>query len=134
MDDMIERRIEVCANHPKQQQIFHLEKMLLEAGFPYYFNFWEELRPTPFNQEGLDPESIDWDNYHFCIEFERGAGMEYPLMSVEIDSEGLLFITDMRPAAAQNIPASEIDRVSESYNGLTSEQAMEIIEEFFNSL
>lgn len=134
MDDMIESRMEVCASHPKQQQIFHLEKMLLEAGFPYYFNFWEELRPTPFNQEGNDPESIDWDNYHFCIEFERGAGMEYPLMSVEIDSEGLLFITDMRPAAAQNIPASEIDRVSENYTGLTSEQAMEIIEEFFNSL
>lgn len=84
MDDMIESRLEVCADHPKQQNIFFLEKMLLEAGFPYYFNFWDDLRPTPYNQEGGDPEKdIDWDNYHFIIELEHGAGMPFPLMSIE---------------------------------------------------
>lgn len=135
MDDMIESRLEVCAGHPKQQNIFFLEKMLLEAGFPYYFNFWEDLRPTPFNQEDGEPENdIDWDNYHFIIELEYGAGMPYPLMSIELDSEGLLVLMDAREAAEAKTAPENLNDVAVFYEGLTPEQAMEIIEKFFDSL
>lgn len=123
--DMIESRVAVCVNHPKQQNIFFLERMLLEAGYPYFFNFWQELRPTPFDHDGGDPEKdIDWETYHFCIELERPAFMPYPLMSVEMDADGLLLITDMRPAAESKIPPMVI------YRGLNPEQAMEIIKDF----
>lgn len=133
--DMIESRVAVCSNHPKQQNIFFLEKMLLEAGYPYYFNFWEELRPTPFNHDGGDPEKdIDWEKYHFCIELERPASMPYPLMSIEMDADGLLLVTDMRPAAEAKVLASDIDRVAVSHPGLNPEQAMEVIEEFFKTI
>ena len=135
MDDMIESRLEVCAGHPNQQNIFFLEKMLMEAGFPYYFNFWEDLRPTPFNQEDREPENdIDWDNYHFIIELEHGAGMLYPLMSIELDSEGLLVLMDAREAAEAKTAAENLNDVAVFYEGLTPEQAMEIIEKFFDSL
>jgi len=135
MDDMIESRLEVCADHPKQQNIFFLEKMLLEAGFPYYFNFWDDLRPTPYNQEGGDPEKdIDWDNYHFIIELEHGAGMLFPLMSVELDPEGNLILMDAREAAAAMTLPENLNDVAVFYEGLTPEQAMEIIEKFFDSL
>lgn len=126
--DMIESRVAVCATHPKQRNIFFLEKMLLEAGYPYFFNFWEELRPTPFDHDGGDPEKdIDWEAYHFCIELERPAFAPYPLMSVEMDADGLLLITDMRPAAESKIPPVV------SYRGLSPEQAMEIIKDFFKT-
>ncbi len=134
ISDMIESRVEVCAGHPKQQNIFFLEKMLLEAGYPYYFNFWEDLRPTPFNQDGGDPEKdIDWETYHFIIELEHPASTPYPLMSIEIDTDGLLLITDMRPTAEAKLPASDIDRVAVSYPGLEPEAAMEVIEDFFKT-
>lgn len=132
--DMIESRAAVCEGHPKQQNIFFLEKMLLEAGYPYFFNFWEELRPTPFDHDGGDPEKdIDWETYHFCIELEHPAFMPYPLMSIEMDADGLLLITDMRPAAEAEVPASDIDRVAVSHPGLNPEQAMEIIKDFFET-
>jgi hypothetical protein len=132
MKTMAEERMEVCSGHPERQQIFHLEKMLLEAGYPYYFNFWEELRPTPFRQEGGDPEKdIDWEHYNFLIEVGRQAGYGYSQISVCFDKSGdgtLLELLDMRPAEGKKNPTAED---GELHSGLTSEQAMEIIEKFF---
>jgi hypothetical protein len=131
-NDVTTARFEVCRNHPRQQQIFHLEKMLLEAGYPYYFNFWEELRPTPFEQNGRNPEtSIDWDTFNFLIEIGRQVGTGYAQISVTFDHDGngeLLEILDMREVEGWSNPSISD---GELHAGLTSEQAMEIIEKFF---
>lgn len=122
METIVEERMYVCRNHPKQQQIFHLEKMLIEAGYPYFFNFWEDLRPV-FGEPEKDPEGIDWNSYKFLIEVGRPAGYGLSEISVCFNQEGdrtLLELLDMRPAAG-----------GELYRDLTSEGAMEIIEKFF---
>lgn len=54
--------------HPEKQLIFKLARALDEELLPYYFNFDDEVKPTPFNLEGNNPESIDWANYPFRIE------------------------------------------------------------------
>jgi hypothetical protein len=134
-NDMITARSEVCRNHPRQQQIFHLEKMLLEAGYPYYFNFWEELRPTPFEQNGRNPENdIDWDSFNFIIEIGRQVETGYAQISVTFDHDGngeLLELLDMREVEDRSNPSISD---GELHTGLTSEQAMEIIEKFFETV
>jgi hypothetical protein len=133
MKTMAEERMEACAGHPEKQQIFYLEKMLLEAGYPYFFNFWEELRPTPFQEEGDPEKDIDWEHYNFLIEIGRPAGYGYSQISVCFDQSGdgtLLELLDMRPAEGKKKPTAED---GELYSGLTAEQAMEIIENFFKT-
>lgn len=68
MGTLAEERYSVCLNHPERQEIFKLETLLIEASYPYYFNFWEDLRPVFGGSEDGDPESIDWDTYNFMIE------------------------------------------------------------------
>ena len=122
MSELAESRMEVCRNHPERQQIFHLEKMLIEAGYPYYFNFWEDLRPTPFNQDGGDPEKdIDWNAYNFLIEVGRGAGDDYAAIAVTFsrDNKTLLEV---------------VEKNRTRYDNYTSEQAMELIEGYFQRL
>lgn len=122
MSELAEARMEVCHNHPERQQIFHLEKMLIEAGYPYYFNFWEDLRPTPFNQDGGDPEKdIDWDAYNFLIEVGSGAGDDYAAIAVTFsrDNKTLLEV---------------VEENRTRYDNYTSEQAMELIEGYFQRL
>lgn len=68
MGTLAEERYSVCLNHPEKQEIFKLETLLIEAGYPYYFNFWEDLRPVFGGSEDGDPESIDWNTYEFRIE------------------------------------------------------------------
>lgn len=123
MSELAEARMDVCQNHPERQQLFQLEKMLIEAGYPYYFNFWEDLRPTPFNQNGGDPEKdIDWNAYNFLIEIGRGAGDDYAAILVKFsrDNPKLLEVFNSRS--------------QERYDNFTSEQAMELIEKYFQSL
>lgn len=131
---LAEERMAVCDKHPEKQQLFYLEKMLLEAGFPYYFNFWEDLRPTPLNHDGGDPEKdIDWETYDFVIEIERPAGAEFPLIKVcfSEESKDLLDLLDMTKVA--ELPdVTEAD--GELFSAITAEQAMEIIEKFFETL
>lgn len=133
MDDIAKARFEVCKNHPKQQEIFKLEQLLIEAGYPYYFNVWEDLRPTPFDQDGGNPETdINWDEYNFLIEVGRPSGYGYSEISVGLSSgmdHTLLELLDMRPAAGKENPTLED---GELHIDLTAEMALGIIEKFFN--
>lgn len=58
----------VKSNHPEKKEIFELARMLDKECVPYYFNFDREVKPTPFNLDGMDPETaIKWDSYPFQI-------------------------------------------------------------------
>lgn len=132
--DMVECRMEACKNHPEKQQIFYLEKMLIEAGYPYFFNFWEDLRPVFGGGEDGDPESIDWDSYHFLIEVGQLAGYDLAQISVCFNQKGdgtLLELLDMRCAADKENPTAED---GELHADMTAEKCMEIIERFFEAM
>lgn len=124
-----EEKMEACAAHPEKQQIFALEKMLSEAGYPYFFNYREDLRPTPFGQK--DPGSIDWDSYNFLIEVGRLAGYDLAQISVTFSTgndKKLLELLDMRPAGDKENATAEDGTLTID---LTAEGCMEIIEKFF---
>lgn len=124
-----EEKMEACASHPDKQQIFALEKMLAEAGYPFYFNFREDLRPTPLGE--IRPESIDWDSYSFLIEVGRLAGYDLAEISVTFSTgndKKLLELLDMRPAG-DNPNATAKD--GELTVDMTAEDCMEVIEKFF---
>lgn len=126
-------RMEVCQSHQEKAEIFWLEQMLIKAGFPYSFNFWEDLKPVFGGDNGADSESIDWDTYKFLIEVGHPAGAGLSQISVCFNTDGdskLLEILDMRPAEGKENPTSDD---GELYSGLSAEQAMEIIEKFFET-
>lgn len=128
-----EKKMEACSLHPEKQQIFYLEKMLDEAGFPYYFNFREDLRPIVGKDEG-DPESIDWDSYNFLIEVGRLAGYDLAQISITFSTGGdntLLELLDMRAAGDKEDATAEDGELSVN---LTAEDCMKIIEKFFDAL
>ena len=122
-------RMEVCQKHPDKAEIFWLEQMLIKAGYPYYFNFWEDLRPVFGGEEDGDPESIDWNTYKFLIEVGRPADSEVSPISVCFSRQGdqkLLELLYIGPAAGGE-PVERLDF------GLSAEAAMEIIEKFFET-
>lgn len=130
MKSLGETRFEVCRNHPEKEAIFYLEKMLIEAGYPYCFNFWEDLKGR-FGEPDKDPESIDWENYNFLIEIGRPAACSVAEISVCFNTKGdpeLLELLDMRKVI-DNIYADAED--GELHCGLSAEGAMEIIEKYF---
>lgn len=132
MKTLAEQRFEVCRNHPEREAIFYLEKMLIEAGYPYCFNFWEDLRGR-FGEPDRDPESIDWNQYGFLIEIGRPAACEVAELSVCFNTNGdpkLLELLDMR-SVIDKAGATAAD--GELQCGLTAEQAMEIIEKYFKT-
>ena len=117
-------RMKVCQNHPEKAEIFWLEQMLIKAGHPYHFNFWEDLRPTPFNHDGGDPEKdIDWDGYDFMIEIERIVDDELTRIDIRFSPDN-----KERLCISQPIPAEDCVR---AYLGLSAEEVMEIIEKIF---
>lgn len=120
-------------NHPEQEQIFYLAKMITEAGYPFYFNFLDDLRPTPFNQDGGNPEAdIIWDEYKFLIEVGRPAGAALSEISITFNQEGdktLLELLDMR-----NAPEGAAAEAGELTRDMKAEECMEIIERYFESI
>lgn len=113
----------LCEKHPEKKQIFSLVKMLTEAGHPFCFNFYEDLKPTPFGQEG-DPETdIDWERYRFLVEVGEPVEPGLSEISVCFNQEGdktLLELLDMRTVKDGAL-----------HRDLKAEEAMEIIKNFF---
>lgn len=129
-----EIRMNACKNHPKKQQIFYLEKLLGEAGYPYFFNFWEDLRPVFGGDKGEDPESIDWDSYNFLIELGQPVGFGLAQISVCFNQTGdqkLLELLDMRMAENKENPTA---KDGELHTDMTAEGCMEIIKKFFDAM
>ena len=112
------------------REYIHVHDYQNVLNFPYYFNIWEDLRPTPFNDE-LDPETaIDWDKYNFLIEIGDRVGRGLSMISVCFNHQGdntLLELLDMRLAAADKDDLTAEDGIL--YVDLTAEKAMEIIQE-----
>lgn len=120
---------EVRAEHPETEEIFKLEELLDNAGYPYFFNLREELRPTPFG--ALTARDIDWDNYPFRIDIdgksEESIKSGYAPMSVTFStgSDGkLLEVLDMR---GQTDPKN-----GKLTTDLTAEQCFEILKQYEN--
>lgn len=121
-----DQRYAVCLNHPKQQEIFKLEKLLIEAGRPYYFNFWEDMQPAFGGEPDPDPESIDWETYHFKIDVDQHTeNGPVPCFSVQFstgEDHTLLDLWNLHPDAAEDL-----------LKDLKAEQVVEIIENFFKA-
>jgi hypothetical protein len=102
----------ICEKHREYQHIFYLEKMLKEAGYPYFFNF------------NRDYPDIIWGKYEMQIDIEQRAGFKKPMLEIFCDG-GLLKLCDYRenqtPETAQG----------KFCDGLTSEDCMQIIEKIF---
>lgn len=125
--ELSEQRYAVCLNHPKQQEIFKLEKLLLEGGTrSYYFNFWEDLQPFFGGDSDGDPESIDWETYPFEIDVDQYTkDGPVPLFSVKLsagEDPALLDLWNLSPSADKELQ-----------KGLKAEQVVEIIENFFKA-
>ena len=133
MGNISDERYAVCRNHPEKEQIFYLEKLIGDAGYPYFFNFWEDLRPVFGEPEGDPEKDINWDTYKFLIQVGQPAGYGLSQISVSFNAQGdpkLLELLDMRPAEGKKNPTAED---GELHFGLTAEQVMKIIEEFFKT-
>lgn len=126
-------KMDTCKDHPERQQLFYLEKMLDEAGYPYFFNFREDMQLSSACEENA-LESIDWDTYPFSIEVGQLAGYELVQISICFNHEGdrkLLELLDMRAAGDKENPTAED---GELYTDMTAEDCMEIIDRFFDAM
>ena len=63
----------ICEKHREYQHIFYLEKMLKEAGYPYFFNF------------NRDYPDIIWGKYEMQIDIEQRAGFKKPMLEIFCD-------------------------------------------------
>lgn len=120
MDSLIEARLKVAEKHPEKLEMFKLEAELIKAGLPYFFNFWEDIRPV-FGGEKEDPERINWDTYPFWMEIEdpeKGKTME------------VCFNRDWEPTLL-NIDEIIPGKRGATYIGTTAEEAIEIIKKYF---
>lgn len=133
--EQIDFIMNTCAGHPDKRQIFLLEKLLILAGKPYAFSFWEELRPVFGGEEPRDPESIDWETFPFLIEAGDPIAPGLSQISVCFDTDGaekdgekLLELLDMTGHENGREVKAE-DGVL--YKALTAEACMEIMEKFF---
>lgn len=111
--------------HPEAAEIFKLADMMQESGFDFYFSFDDDY--PLLGDDGFDEE------HEYMIETQTGelVGSRAPI-TIFLNRDGEpkdgLELLDMRPARGiQN--ASDSD--GEFHTGLTADEAMEIIEKFF---
>lgn len=122
MDSLIEARLKVAEKHPEKLEMFKLEALLMEAGYPYVFNFWEDIRPV-FGGEEEDPERINWDTYPFWMEIRNGgyeAGVKMMEVCFSKDEPELLVVDEIIPGGR-----------GATYLSLTAETAIEVIKKYF---
>ena len=120
------------ALHPEREEIFKLEELLINEDMPMFFNLREDLRPTPFGEMSAD--DINWEEYNFLIEVGRLAGYNLAELSITFSTgkdKTKLEVLDMR-GAKDNPEAKAED--GELTVDLTAEEAMEIIEKFFETV
>lgn len=129
---IIAEHLAVGERHPEKIEIFRLEAGLLEAGFPYFFNLWDDMRPTPFKDEPGDPDSdINWELYEFHIEVGQAAGYALAQISVVFDKDhpGRLELLDMTGAEGINATAED----GTLYKDLSAEDCLRRIVKYFDS-
>lgn len=120
-----EERERICRQFPETEKIFYLEKMLIEAGFPHYFNFFEDANNT---------SGVNWAEYNFLIEIGRPAGLDKPDILVCIgkgeDRNFLeIFLNEkLVKEKGKTVAVGDVHQCR-----LTAEMAMEIIEKYFLS-
>ena len=119
MDTLIEARLKVAEKHPEKLEMFKLEALLIEAGIPYFFNFWEDVRPV-FGGEEMDPESINWDTYPFWMEIEDQDGKKMEVCFHRDWEPTMLGVDEIIPG-----------EVGASYRGLSAKEALEVIQRYF---
>jgi len=125
---------EVRAEHPETEEIFKLEELLDNAGYPYFFNLREELRPTPFG--ALTARDIDWANFPFRIDVHGKYRQEdfmngFAPMSVTFSSGSdhkLLEVLDMHDATVQDNAA-----YGKLTDDLTAAECFEILKQIFEN-
>ena len=127
-----EEKMAACADHPERREIFELERLLDESDYPYYFNYREDLRPTPFGQ--MPDDAINWDSYIFLIEVGRLAGKDLAELSITFSTSGdneKLELLDMRCAREIENPSAKDGEMS---YGLTAETCFEIIKSYYEAM
>lgn len=95
----------------KNKEIFKLYEVLQESGMPYFFNWLEDQKPTPFD-EG---QKIDEENYNYLISIGPIDGV---VVEAEAGEAGLLRIVDNTKNGAVT-------------NNVTAEEAFKILKERF---
>lgn len=108
------------------EEIFKLEELLKESEIPFYFNYREENRPTPFGGES----NIDWSKEQSVITIGPPTGRVW---------QNAITILAAAPENAEapnrvsvHIDEPETDDYEEAvYYNLTAEQAFELIKEQF---
>ena len=120
MGTLAEERMKVCQNHPEKQEIFKLEALLIEAEYPYFFNFWEDIRGV-FGGTEEDPECINWDTYPFWMEIEDPATKK--LVEVRFNQDWDPTMLDVEEVVPGGSGASHI--------GLSAGKAIEVIKNYF---
>lgn len=102
------------------QEIWRLAQYLTEDGYDFWFNAQD------------DHDEVVDEDYEYVLETQTGEliGTRSPItVSFRRGMDGLQLL-DMRPARGKEDPADE-DGVL--HTNLTAEQALEIIEEFFEA-
>lgn len=132
MNDIIERvNKDFYENH---KEMFSLVELLEEASFQFFFNLYDDLRPTPFGQ--LSPDDIDWEHYGLAIEV--GGPVAVGLAEISIimstgESKELLELLDMRPAL-ENPNITEITPDDGKLTkDMTAKQCFEVVKKYYEN-
>lgn len=109
----------VLKNHPDKKIIFELATRL-EGTFPYWFNYLDDIKPTPFNHDGEDLENlIKWETYPFQIIIDCLNKQQLSVMMCRNGNHSLLEI--------ENLMTNEL------FVDLDAEQAVNIIRNYFDN-
>lgn len=130
MNDIIERINKDF--YEKHKEMFLLVEMLEEASFPFFFNLYDDLRPTPFGQLSLD--DIDWEHYGLAVEVGKPVAVGLAEISIIMstgESKDLLELLDMRPAL-ENPNITEITPDDGKLTkDMTAKQCFEVIKKYY---
>ena len=121
--------MEVCQDHPEAEEIFKLAQLLTDAGYDFWFNVQDDYKQYASTD-------VFGEDYEYVIETQTGeliSGCRAPITvfwnRYGEGGDGLELL-DMRPAREEFFPEED---AGELHTGLSAQQAMEIIEEFYKS-